>query len=86
MFEHNSTVHVVYVKSSDSEQYRQKYQDAVDEIQRLNRIIDELKEKLQSTEKELHLMEIANSSLAGMVDDLTDEVNALYVKLHDFNN
>ena len=86
MFENNNTIHVIYVKDSDSEQYRQKYQDAMDEVQRLNRVIDELKEQLQSTEKERHLMELANGFLAEMVDNLTDEVNALYVKLHDFNN
>lgn len=86
MFENNNMIHVIYVKDSNSEQYRQKYQDAMDEVQRLNRVIDELKEKLQSTEKERHLMELANGFLAEMVDNLTDEVNALYVKLHDFNN
>jgi chromosome segregation ATPase len=84
---HGAVFHIVYDNSeSKTEEYRQKYQDAMDEVQRLNRVIDELKEQLQSTEKERHLMELANGFLAEMVDNLTDEVNALYVKLHDFNN
>lgn len=84
---HGAIFHIVYDNSdSKTEEYRQKYQDAMDEVQRLNRVIDELKEQLQSTEKELHYTDVANGFLAEMVDNLTDEVNALYVKLHDFNN
>ena len=81
MIEETAYTHVTRIIYEDSriEEYRQKYQDALDEIQRLNRIIEELSEKL-------HYTDLANGFLAEMVDNLTDEVNALYVKLHDFNN
>lgn len=74
-----TTVHFVCVPDPKAEEYRQNYQDALDEIQRLNRIIDELKE-------ELYYSDLANGFLSEMVDNLTDEVNVLYAKLHDFNN
>ena len=84
---HGAVFHIVYDNSeSKTEEYRQKYQDAMDEVQRLNRVIDELKEQLQSTEKKLHYAKIDNDFLSDMVANLIDEVNALYVKLNDFNN
>jgi predicted nuclease with TOPRIM domain len=80
MIEETAYTHITRIIYEDprTEEYRQKYQDAVDEIQRLNRAIDELSEKL-------HYADLANGFLSEMVDNLTDEVNALYVKLHNFN-
>ena len=80
MIEETAYTHVTRIIYEDPrvEKYRQKYQDALDEIQRLNGVIEELSEKL-------HYADLANGFLSEMVNNLTDEVNALYVKLHDFN-
>lgn len=65
----NYAVRIIY-DDPHTEEYRQKYQDALDEIQRLNRVIDDLTEKLR-------LSEIANGFLSERIDNLIEEVNDL---------
>lgn len=67
----NYAVHIIY-DDPRTEEYRQKYQDAMDEIQRLNGIIEDLKNTILEKDSLI-------SDMSDALEELSTDLSMLWV-------
>lgn len=67
----NCAVHIIY-DDPRTEEYRQKYQDALDEIQRLNRIIEDLNNAILEKDSLI-------SDMSDALEELSTDLSKLWI-------